>query len=111
MKETKPIVEVAMRREMIDGYSTKYALTKGIYKVTVNLWFGSKTGELPKTNDYVYTTGEYRMQLVYGKTFFENIHDAEQNAREQAARKCRSLRKQLQMMDSLALKPKMATDG
>jgi hypothetical protein len=113
MNEAKPIVKAKRKTFFISGYSTKYALTQGIYKVEIDLEYGGDPE--PKKGDAVYSSdhkypGSVRQQLHYGKTFFENVHDAEENARSQAKKKLTSLDRQRAEMVKLALKPKMATD-
>lgn len=82
------------------GYSTKYALTKGIEAVEVD--------DVDRDSKYQYCKADLGlgMQLVEGKTFFASSTDAEANAVEQANRKIASLEKSLTKMRALAKSPK-----
>jgi len=97
------------KKQTMNGYSTKYALTRGISKVKIDLDYGDPSRSDASITDgmYVYTEGPWRIQMIVGKTFFENIHDAERKAREQAQRKVKALEKQLAAMRKLAVEPKM----
>ncbi len=83
----------------IKGFSTKYALTSGIQPCTVR-----PQPDEPDSK-YVYTVGRIGVQLVRGKTFFESLDDAIENAREQALRKLRSLDRSSARIASLAATP------
>lgn len=84
----------------VKGFSTKYALTQGIAAVSVEREDGSK---------YVYgRSNGYQSQYIVGVTFFESREDAIENAKQQAARKARSMRKRLAKIDRLAETPMWA---
>lgn len=74
---------------MMRGFSTKYALTKGIEEVEVN---PSLSGDAK----YVYCiTKGYPTQLVVGRDFFEDRGAAERDARRRATEKIASLERQI----------------
>lgn len=70
------------------GFSTKYALTKGIEEVEVN---PSLSGDAK----YVYITNGYPNQLVVGRDFFEDRSAAERDARRRATEKIAALERQI----------------
>lgn len=71
------------------GFSTKYALTKGIEEVEVN---PSLSGDAK----YVYyITNGYSNQLVVGRDFFEDRSAAERDARRRATEKIAALERQI----------------
>lgn len=71
------------------GFSTKYALTKGIEEVEVRV---SESGD----TRYVYTTDtKYPIQLVVGRDFFEDRATAECDARERAIKRIAALERQI----------------
>jgi hypothetical protein len=86
------------------GYSTKYALTQGIYAVTVDL-------DLSDGKKYVYTlppAGSIRQQLVRGKTYFAVLENAISEAKKMAERKVKSLKMELARTERLANNPWLA---
>jgi hypothetical protein len=80
----------------VEGYSTKYALTKGIERVV---------GEWGNQGTYVYV-GSFSLQLKPNVDFFPTTEAAEADAKLKAVRKLQSLRKQIEQMERLAKKPK-----
>lgn len=86
----------------VRGFSTKYALTQGIAAVSVVREGNSK---------YVYgRTNGYQNQYIVGVTFFESREEAIENAKQQAVRKARALRKQLAKIDRLTEMPIWAAE-
>ena len=91
------------------GYSIKYCLTVGIQSVEIDPVYGSyPKGHTYRKGDYVYVSDEYHQQLRYGINFFEKREDAVEAAEKKALRKALSLRKQLELIQTLALKAKFA---
>ena len=85
------------RKTKSKGWSTKYALTKGILAVTV------ENGSEEKETKYVYTIGRFGigLQLIRGRTFFETEKEARENAIEQAQRKLKAIERQKHNLELL----------
>lgn len=74
------------------GYSTKYALTQGIFPV-----------EVRQHGDFVYTT-DRSTQMKLGRDFFETREEAETEALRMAKTKSASLNKQIKNLEPLTRK-------
>lgn len=85
----------------MQGYMTRYALSTGIKKVTVE-----KSTSPVATKQYVYTTDRPPIQLIVGVDFFFAKEQAESRARAMAKSKVVSLNKSLTKMKTLAKEPK-----
>jgi hypothetical protein len=87
------------------GFCTKYALTQGIFEVTIDLDYGGGSG-----NTYAYALGgRVPLQLKRGAEFFKTREEAETNAKQRAQRKAESLRRDLQRMEVMATHPVWVT--
>lgn len=82
----------------LTGYCTRYALTAGIYPVTV---------ETDPDLKYAYTTDRWKTQLVLGKTFFKTLDEAKAQARELATKRVANLEKQIRKLKQLTIEPKV----
>jgi hypothetical protein len=87
--------------EIVCGYVTKYALTKGIMKVKA---------EVKNNRRYVSVKDPhgYSLFVAVGKDFFLDKATAEARARRMAAHKISSLRQQLAKLKMLAKEPRHA---
>lgn len=85
----------------IKGFCVKYALTVGIYPVTV---------ERDGKSKYVYIIPgdgfSYRYQLILGTNFFKTRGAAELKAVEMASERLKSLHKQRKKLEDLLERPK-----
>lgn len=85
--------------DSIKGFCTKYALSRGIYPVTVRR---SSSGNAR----YLYTTGRDAAQLVVCRDFFTDRSAAEEAAKAAAAKRIVSLKRQIRELESLVETPK-----
>lgn len=80
----------------VRGYCTKYALTRGIVPVTVEVH-----------GEYAYGVGALnRCQMRIGRDFFEDMQAAREDAKARARRKLASIDKVRKRIAALADEPK-----
>jgi len=89
----------------VTGYSTKYALTRGIENVVVRGYVEEGRGLT-----YVYQVSALSpgTQYVLHKTFFLSQADAVANAKKQAVNKIATLRGKISFLEEVCRNPKWA---
>lgn len=88
------------------GFCTKYALTRGIVATRAERSNGTRLNE----GRYLYARGGGlgATQMVLGRTFFESLDDARENAKAQALRQIKALKIQIAKLEKLAEEPKVS---